>query len=104
MRVWESRNHFGIFSPGAGQGALPRSIVWCTGSQKIESISYRLGITTDPPLDCPLIGDLHLLLRVVLWSLSGYITGYKMAETAQIRAIKKYRKRLAENGIARFEV
>ena len=80
------------------------NIGWSTGLVASASIFCRLGIITDPPLERPIIGELQPPVTVVFWALSGYITGYKMAETAQIRAIKRYRKRLAENGIARFEV
>jgi hypothetical protein len=41
-------------------------------------------------------------------SITGYITGYTlggcMSETAQKRALRSYRSRLAKRGIARFEV
>jgi hypothetical protein len=40
--------------------------------------------------------------------IAGYITGYKpkavMSGTSQMRALKNYRKRLSQRGMARFEV
>src|ERR1035441_5535996 len=48
------------------------------------------------------------LAGVAREAISGYITGYRqggrVADTAQKRALKSYRKRLTERGMARFEV
>ena len=47
-------------------------------------------------------------LKLVLHTISRYITGYKLeaviASTSQTRALKNYRKRLTHRGMARFEV
>src|SRR5580658_1465467 len=56
------------------------------------------------PLECP-DGQRRIVLPMLQ---SGYITGYTeasaMSTTPQKRALKRYRKRLNQRGMARFEV
>lgn len=45
-----------------------------------------------------------LACEVIAGYITGYRTGGRTADTAQKRALKSYRKRLSERGMARFEV